>query len=873
MSNLFKKEVNTDDSSLGENEFSFFIDNFNTAICLGKPDGSILEVNSATLEMFGYTLQELKKLNSQSIFDHTDPNLIAALEIRENKGKVKTELIGIRKNGERFPCEVSSTIYKGFNGEERTSTFLIDISQRKKLEDEISLIINLSEESFAITDRDFKLTLFNKQFKEQYKFNMNVDVKIGDSILDYTLKKQRKQDEALYTRVLNGETIETEIDIIINKEKVIIHKIVKPIIDTKGNVIGTFSSSRTITEQKRTQQLLEQLKKVTNNIDSVIFQFEISPEGKMTFPFISDSIYKLIPDIDTELLKIDASFIFSFVHPDDSEKLLLSISESRNNLTSWKFKFRQKNDEGIERWIKGSSNPCKKDDGTVVWYGYVLDITDRVASDRKIQETINQYNIINKATNDTIWDLDYVTRKINWNNGINRVYGYKNDESNINELSWWYSKIHLDDLQRVKEKVEKCFTKIDSSWDDQYRFLCANNTYKYVSQIGYLVKDEDGLPIKMIGAMNDITNQKTEEERLKLLESVITNMTDFVLITQTDKITGHQIIIYANDAFLKMNGYEMAEIYRKSPRIFQGPNTDEKELDKLKIAISNNKGCQIEIINYKKSGEEYWAKISTTPVFNTMGELSHFIAIESDVTDRKLDEIEKRQMIAELSQNYKDLKQFSYVTSHNLRSPIANLLGLTSLLDNYKMPDASLKFLLDGIRQSALIFDDTVKDLTKILIIKDQANIIKEEVSLVFVIEKILSQISLLVTENDININYELNDAPSVNFTNSYLESIFLNLFTNSIKYKSSNRKLEIEITSSQTDKFVIVKFKDNGIGIDIDTHKEKLFKLYQRFHDKSEGKGLGLYLIKSQLEAMNGEIEIESMVDVGTTFIVKFRK
>jgi signal transduction histidine kinase len=140
-------------------------------------------------------------------------------------------------------------------------------------------------------------------------------------------------------------------------------------------------------------------------------------------------------------------------------------------------------------------------------------------------------------------------------------------------------------------------------------------------------------------------------------------------------------------------------------------------------------------------------------------------------------------------------------------------------------------------------------------------------------IDNVLKQLSIAVDDNTVKINYEFSNAPFVLFTPAYLESILLNLFTNAIKYQSPKRKLKIDIVSSNVDDFVILKFKDNGIGIDTEKYKDKLFKLYQRFHDNPDGKGLGLYLVKSQLEALGGSISIESKVDKGTTFIIKFRK
>jgi signal transduction histidine kinase len=111
-----------------------------------------------------------------------------------------------------------------------------------------------------------------------------------------------------------------------------------------------------------------------------------------------------------------------------------------------------------------------------------------------------------------------------------------------------------------------------------------------------------------------------------------------------------------------------------------------------------------------------------------------------------------------------------------------------------------------------------------------------------------------------------------LNTNKSYLESILLNLLTNSIKYKSDTRKLKINIIAHQLDDSVVLIFKDNGIGIDLERNKDKIFGLYQRFHDYPDSKGLGLYLVKSQVETMGGTISIDSKVNIGTTFTLTFK-
>ena len=1012
MKTFSNKQQSEVDTVLTENELSFFIENFNEAILIGKPDGTILNFNSTALELFGYNKQEFKKIRRQDIFDITDKDLISGLKTREEKGDITIELTGIKKNGERFICRVSSKIYKTTNGELRTSTFLMDISTKKKAEDDLSLIMNLSEESFTVTDQTLKITAFNAQYSDGYRFHFNIDVVKGTSILEYEHPDKKKEIQGIYHQVLKGKTIQTEMAILSkNNNKHTFLKIIKPILDEKGIVIGTFTSSIDISKQKQEQQAkiaiehkfysvvnstsdlisliddvgnylfinkalensigvtlneikgtphhlvihpddktdvqcvfenvlknpgksfrrvlrmahknghytwveasiinllddvnvkaivsscrditqqitltkqlkiseeklkenLNQLIKLTDNVDTVLYQFEMSPDGKMTFPYISNSVKKMIPDIDIEGLKTDSSLAFKSIHPEDIEGLVTSIYESRDSLTNWNYQYRQLADTGIIKWIKGSSKPAKKEDGTVVWYGYLLDITDRVISEQKLKEYNQRYDIIAKATNDTIWDRDLITDKIIWNKGIQGIYGYKADEPGMSEgCSWWDSKIHPDDRGRVKKIVETRNSNKTLRWEHEYRFLCADNTYKHVFDRGFLVLDANDVPIRMIGAMQDITVQKEEELRLKLLESVITNTTDSVIITKTNNHIDDQIITYANAAFIEMTGYSLEEIIGKNPRIFGGAKTDKEELAKIKKAIANSHECEIEVINYKKSGEEFWVNMSISPVFNEFKKATHFIAIEKDFTERKNKEIEKELLITELSQNNKDLRHFSYVISHNLRAPVANLLGLTTLTDQYKIPNKSLKFIIDSIKQSANRFDDTLKDLTHILMIKDQTNVVKEDVLLVNTITNILSQLSILINDNEVKLSYDFTNAPMVYFTTSYLESVFLNLITNSIKYKSLKLKPNITIYASETDEFVIVTYKDNGIGIDLETHKEKLFKLYQRFHDRSEGKGMGLYLIKSQIEAMDGEITIESEVNVGTTFTMKFKK
>lgn len=493
-------------------------------------------------------------------------------------------------------------------------------------------------------------------------------------------------------------------------------------------------------------------------------------------------------------------------------------------------------------------------------------------TNEEIKESNEKYDIVAKATSDTIWDWKIQEDSIGWNKGIENVFGYNPAE--VGKTSkWWFDKIHPEDSIRMSIKLYSFIEQKTEKWQDQYRFRCADGTYKYVLDRGFLLTDENGRAIRMIGAIQDITKQKEEEQRLKLLETVITQSKDSILITEANSVNGKiPKIVYVNPSFSQMSGYQSSEIIGKSPNIFKGPKSDSEELKKLLKAIKNKEECLIEIISYTKQKEEYWVRFAMIPIFNSEGVISHWISIQRDITEEKKLETEKEHLIRELTQNNKDLKQFSYITSHNLRAPLSNLIGLLNLIEDIPIENSELREILTGFTKSTHLLNETINDLVKVIIIKDNPSMQKEEVSLKEVFENVFSQLSFQIELHKPIIKLKFDRVPLLNTNKAYMESILLNLLTNSIKYKSENRKLKISITAEQIDQKAILTFKDNGIGIDLERNRDKVFGLYQRFHNYPDSKGLGLYLVKSQVETMGGTISIDSQVNIGTTFTITFK-
>ena len=180
---------------------------------------------------------------------------------------------------------------------------------------------------------------------------------------------------------------------------------------------------------------------------------------------------------------------------------------------------------------------------------------------------------------------------------------------------------------------------------------------------------------------------------------------------------------------------------------------------------------------------------------------------------------------------------------------------------------------MNGIKKVAITFDNTVKDLTNVLMIKENPSVSQEKLNVSEIFGQIAAQTKMSIEKNDAQIETNFSEAAVITFNRLYMENIFLNLLTNAIKYKSPLRKLKIIVSTKQVGDSVLLVFEDNGMGLDVELNKDKVFGLYQKFHNHPDSKGLGLFMIKSQMESLGLRIDIESQVNVGTKFILQFNK
>lgn len=274
----------------------------------------------------------------------------------------------------------------------------------------------------------------------------------------------------------------------------------------------------------------------------------------------------------------------------------------------------------------------------------VIDDTERYLAEQALRVSNERFKLVSEAVSDAIWDWDINKDSIYWGKGFQRLFGYSEDHQKMGgEGLRQY--IHPEDFSKIMESIQ--FAQKDKKqkyWTGEYRFKRNDGSYAFVVEKAVIIRDKKGTPIRMVGALQDTTKEKEKENHLKLLESVVTNTNDSILITKADPGKSGYEIIYCNTAFMNMSGYQLDEIIGKTPKILQGKDTDQAVLEKLKKDLKDFKSSTVELINYKKDGTPFWINMSLKPVADPSGTYTHWVAIQRDITERKLKEQELELM-------------------------------------------------------------------------------------------------------------------------------------------------------------------------------------------------------------------------------------
>lgn len=289
----------------------------------------------------------------------------------------------------------------------------------------------------------------------------------------------------------------------------------------------------------------------------------------------------------------------------------------------------------------------------------------------------------------------------------------------------------------------------------------------------------------------------------------------------------------------------------------------------LNTTSSNAPLIYKDLLGQRKDGSTFTLEIS----FNTYTAdgASYWVGFVNDTTEIKKVELEALMMEDRLHSKNKELRQVAYMVSHDLRAPIAKILGLASIFD----ADApENRFLVKKIAEATIHLDNVVKDMNNILATRHIEKENQEYIHFESKLKLITKVLEKEIKESKASITTDFHEANGVVTAKGHLYSILYNLLSNSIKYRLSETPLHIHLQATDHENFVCLSVKDNGMGIDLLKNEEKVFGLYKRFHgDTFPGKGVGLHLVKVHAESLGGKVEIESKVNEGTQFKIYIPK
>lgn len=588
-------------------------------------------------------------------------------------------------------------------------------------------------------------------------------------------------------------------------------------------------------------------------LPGVIYEYQENSVEQNTYTYVSQGCQEMFGVAPEEILD-SPELINSMVHEDDLEGFKGSIIETRQKGSYWQWEGRIIVD-GVTKWVEGKSRPIEMRNGDVVRYGLLMDITDKKKVEKQYELAEERLQMALEGAELGLWEWHFSNFKTVFNKSWATKFGYSHDELR-QEYKQWKKLIHPDDIDSVTRRLTEYIEGRVESFQCEYRFLAKNGNWNWVLSKGRATeRDEKGGIIKISGIYLDINEEK------KVAKEVRHNQQLFKLLFESSPmgivlLDLNYNVSQLNKGFENIFGYSSDEIIGQKLNEIIIPDQYQQESLDINIFTSGGRVSVFESQRKHKEGHLIPVIIYGVPVM-LEGKSIGIYGIYVDITDRK-------QTEKELQIRNGELDNFVYKVSHDLRAPLSSILGLVNLAKHDQNED--------DIREYVRLIEQRVKQLDNFIsdVLSHSKNlkleVSSDKINIKEVIEKCFSDLSYLSgaehIEKIINVSqdYFYCDKWRVN-------EIFRNLISNAIKYH--NQEVDnpyIKINIEVKDNLVHIKFQDNGIGIDQDIIP-KVFDMFYRATEYSEGSGIGLYIVKNAIEKLRGSVDIYSKIQEGTSF------
>jgi len=751
-------------------------------------------------------------------------------------------------------------------------------------------VINEDENIVFIKDEEFRYIVVNKKLLEFFgKEKSDVLYKTDYDFMDKESAANCRNSDLIVLKSGQPYIVEEKV----NNSTFIAKKFP---VKFKNGKTGIGAIIREISDIKKYNEIIKErteLLKATSTMAKVGgWEFDVKTK-KVDWTEETFAIHEV--DFDVPPSFEDA---VNYYPPDDRKKLISALDNSIKSGNPFDLEFRFITAKGNNIWVRSICKPVIINGEVVKLRGTFQDITDR-----KIPEITQriQFNIANAVV------------KVK---SINELY-----EIVRNELSALFDTTNFL-VAFYNDKTDMLYSPFRRDEKDNIIEWSADK-----SLTGYVVKEKKSLllykkdiaelaeagKIKLLGERSEVwigvpliiggksegaivvqnyENPKAlDKHSLEVLEMIANQISIYIEKKRSDEITlklqkgiernpiGVVItdydgnIEYVNPQFSITTGYTSDEVIGKNPNILKSGEHNNEFYTTLWDTIKSGKDWHGEFHNKKKSGELYWENAVISPIVNEDGKITHFIAIEEDITEKKK-MIEELVYAKEKAEEMNRIKSVFFANmSHELRTPLNGILGFSELLQEELSSNPELKEMAETINKSGNRLLETLNLILNLS--KLEAEMIELNLKRINIVPSIYETVRLysqIAQKRDLELKFVTSsDKIECLLDENLLNSISNNLINNALKYTKEG-SVTVELKSDKD--FAVIKISDTGIGIP----KDKQSQIWEAFRQVSEGinrsfegTGLGLTITKKYVELMRGEISLESEDNNGSTFIIKF--